>query len=151
MIFREFQNQDREYYFQLSREFYASERATEIKGIPDAYLEKTFHEIISKSPYVCGFVCIEGEEYAGYCLLSFTFSNEFGGKMLLLEELFISEKFQGKNLGKKFVNFLTDFFQDKVKVIRLEVLDKNDRAIYLYEQAGFKKRNYMQMIKYYHS
>ena len=67
---------------------------------------------------------------------------ETGGEILgfaglngeLIEGLFVSEKAQSRGIGKQ----LLDFLKTKKAELRLNVYQKNTRAIRFYEREGFK-------------
>ena len=78
-------------------------------------------------------------EIAGYMIINFLFSFEFGGHICFLDELYIKPEFQGKSLGKKAVLHAQDFASKKdLKLIYLEVEHHNERAKHLYETLGFE-------------
>lgn len=137
--------EDRETFVKLTEEFYNTDAVIDV--IPIDHIDYTFNQIIDDSPYVDGYVYVHNNKIAAYCLLSFTHSNEAGGLVMLIEELYVSPKFQGKGIGGKFLNFLEQTYQDKVTLMRLEVLKTNQTARQLYYKKGFKDLKYLQLIK----
>ena len=83
---------------------------------------------------------------AGYALLSLTYSNEAGGLCVLLEEIYVREDFRGCGLGKEFFSW-TENRYPQARRFRLEVTASNARAAALYTRLGYKKLDYVQMIK----
>lgn len=82
----------------------------------------------------------------GYGLVSITYSNEVGGKVLWLEELYIRNKYRNLGLGGNFLDYLHKKFKNKVKRFRLELTADNYVAKGLYLKRGFKTLKYVQMI-----
>lgn len=148
-MIREFNDKDYEIYYKMSKDFYHSNAVID-EGIEDKYLKKTFNLILNNSPYVKGYMILDNEinkNIVGYVLLSFTYSNELGGLMLLLEELYIKKEFQNQGYGSKTLKEIHDLYEDKVTSIKLEVNDCNEEALSLYKRRGFEEREYIQMIK----
>lgn len=143
-MIREFTKNDYNTFMELSREFYNT-TAVDHK-IPDKNRTATFEASVGNSPYAKGFIIECNGEVAGYCLISLTFSGEVGGLVVLVEELYIKEKFQGNGLGTECFSFIEDLYKD-AKRFRLEVTRVNDGAIKLYTRLGYSEIAYKQMIK----
>jgi ribosomal protein S18 acetylase RimI-like enzyme len=90
---------------------------------------------------------MDGDAFAGYALISLTWSNEAGGISVLLEEAFIAPEYQGQGLGTAFLDFIEREYKDSAKRLRLEVTHSNIRAIRLYEKKGYERFDYLQMVK----
>ncbi|CCV64321.1 Acyl-CoA N-acyltransferase [Alteracholeplasma palmae J233] len=146
-MIRKMNDKDKSKYIELSLDFYQSEAVIEHVEMPISNLEQTFDLIISDSPYLEGYVYTYYNKVVAYCLLSFTYSNELGGLMVLLEELYVDPKYQGLGIGKKFLNYIEKVYKDSAIAIRLEIDDENGRAKKLYLKQGFEEREYSQMVK----
>lgn len=132
---------DKSNYFEMSRDFYMSGAA---KGkIDDGKREKFWVEILN-GVFVNGFIIEHGNKTAGYALVCYYASQEFGGKVVWIDELFIKPEFRGKGLGKDFLKFAESL--DGV-LMRLEAEPDNLRAIELYKSIGYKELEYLQLIK----
>lgn len=83
---------------------------------------------------------------AGYCQLSFSYSTEAGGPVVLVEEAFILPEHRGSGLGSELFRFLRAEYSGKAARLRLEVAPDNTRAIQLYERLGFAPLPYVQMV-----
>ena len=85
------------------------------------------------------------EETVGYALLIHYWSNEYGGMLLFLDELFISEPFRGKGIGAAFLEALKAGVFYKTVGLVLEVMPSNERALKLYLDHGFvlDERNHL--------
>jgi len=81
----------------------------------------------------------------GYALLIPYWSNEFGGTVVLVDELLVEKGFRGQGIAREFFAFIaTDRPFDAV-ALALEVSPKNTRARALYESMGFNER-YLRMM-----
>lgn len=57
-----------------------------------------------------------------------------------INNFYIVKNFQGKKLGRKFMDYVFDYFKSiQIKEITLEVRRSNEIAIKLYESYGFKQ------------
>ncbi|MCP1110179.1 GNAT superfamily N-acetyltransferase [Lachnospiraceae bacterium PM6-15] len=144
-MIRSVEPKDKDVYLDLVRAFYQSEAV--LHSIPDEYIENTWNELMSSSDYVKAYILESDNQVAGYALLSFTFSQEVGGKVAWLEELFMLPEFRGQGLGKEFFAFMEANVESKVSRIRLEVEPDNNRAKRLYESLGYEDLPYVQMVK----
>lgn len=143
-MIKEFTKNDYETFMTLSREFYNTSAVDH--QIPDKLRTSVFEESVSDSPYARGFLIEQDGETAGYGLISLTYSGEVGGLVVLLEELYIKEKFQGQGLGTKYFSFIENLYKN-AKRFRLEVTKVNEGAIKLYTKLGYGDISYKQMIK----
>ncbi|HBR02944.1 MAG TPA: GNAT family N-acetyltransferase, partial [Ruminiclostridium sp.] len=98
-------------------------------------------------PYAEGYIFEYGGQIAGYALLSQTYSNEAGGLVLWIEEVYILPEYRRKGLGHEFFVFVEQRYKGMVARIRLEADKTNERAIELYRKLGFANLNYLQMYK----
>jgi GNAT superfamily N-acetyltransferase len=89
----------------------------------------------------------DGRFLHGYALLVSYWSNEWGGVVLLLDELFVDKEFRGRGIAKSFFNYLERERPFGAVVIALEVSSKNARARALYESMGFSDRHLQMMTR----
>ena len=82
---------------------------------------------------------------AGYSLLIPYWSNEFGGIVVLIDEVLIEKEFRGQGIGKAFFAFVIEARPYDAVALSLEVSPKNKRARSLYESLGFQER-YLRMM-----
>ncbi len=145
LAIKPFVEEDRETYLCFGRDFYSGGAA--LHSIPEQYMEHTFDCLISGMPYADGFMLWDGDQRAGYCLISFLWSTEAGGLLALIDELYISPDFRGKKLGSTFLEEIEAYYQGKIVGLRLEVCDTNEGAIRLYQRHNFRFLDYRQMLK----
>lgn len=144
-MIRKMEPADRQSYLAMAQAFYASDAV--IKKASDEVLEATFRAIIAGSPHVEGYMLEDREgNIAGYALLAHSFSQEAGGRVLWVDEVYISPEHRGKGLAKDFFSFVRQAYSDKVKRIRLDVEADNEKAIALYDKIGFEPLEYRQMV-----
>jgi len=144
-LIRKIQAKDKDIFIRLTKDFYQSDAV--LSQIPSEHIEQTFFKIIENSPYVDGYFYILKGQVVAYFLLSFTYSNELGGKILLLEELYVIPALQGKKIGTRILDFIEKTYSNKVTAIRLEVVKSNEIAKNMYYKQGFKDIKYQQLVK----
>lgn len=135
---------DRKVFLSMVKSFYLSTAVAH--NVDSRNFEKTFEAALSQSPFIRAFMIEDKGVPAGYAILSFTHSNEAGGMVVLIEELYISETCRGKGLGRKFFEFLEQEYP-LAKRFRLEVRKTNKKAMALYDGLGYNVLDYVQMVK----
>lgn len=142
---RKIRETDREIYLEMVKKFYNSDAV--LHNVNEQNFVNTFNELMRSDEYTeCYFLETENT-VAGYALLSKTFSQEAGGSVYWIEEIFVLPEFRSKGLGKEFFPFLNNRLPPNVKRLRLEVEKDNSRAAALYKRLGYKELAYEQMYK----
>ena len=144
-MIRPVENKDRSIFLELTAEFWNTP-AVHAK-IPLAYHERTFDLIMKGTPYVSAYLISYNETVVGYGLLSFTYSNEAGGMVVWLEEIYIREAYRGKGLGNEYLRFVSATYRETAAWLRLEIAPQNDRAKRLYERHGYRTMPYQSYYK----
>ena len=134
---------DQEEYYQMATEFYSNPCCDH--NVDKSHFENAFNFCLQENNYARIFIIRYDGKVAGYGNIAFTYSIEAGGKVVLLEELFIKPNYRNKGIGKAFFDFIYKNYP--AKRYRLEVTACNNDAIRLYEKLGYKFLNYKQMIK----
>ena len=142
---REIQTEDYQAYMNMTEEFYNS--AAVLHSIPKHYREATWKEMMQSEKYLKGYILEKDGDLAGYALTSYTFSQEAGGKVVWLEEIYIRPEFRCHGLGKEFFAYVDEYIRPQVQRIRLEIEPDNVRAKKLYLQMGYENLDYIQMVK----
>lgn len=132
---------DKEAFFEMSRDFYACGAAH--APIPDEYRISFWEEVLS-GKLINGYIIECDGETAGYALIAYYASQEYGGKMALFDELYIKPDFRGHGIGKKVFGFVE---KSGAVACRLEVERTNTRALKLYKTLGYEEFDYIQMSK----
>lgn len=73
----------------------------------------------------------------GYAILIFFWSNEFGGNLVEVDELFVTTAYRSRGIGSTFFQWLEDEFRGKAVALGLQVAQTNDRAFKFYQRMGF--------------
>ncbi len=144
MQIRDFTHTDQETFCRLAQEFYSG--GAVLHHVDPANFAATFAQCLCQSPLVRGLLLEHEGQLAGYALLGFTHSNEAGGLVVLLEELYILPALRGAGLGQQFFAWVENEYPEAAR-LRLEVAPENEGAIRLYERLGFRPLGYLQMIK----
>ena len=135
---------DIEIITQMMRDFYA------IDNYPiDVEVTKTlFQEFISNEHLGKSWLIYSENEIAGYIILTFIFSFEYGGKIAFVDELFIKETARGKGIGKEAIQFIQrEVPKLSLKLLYLEVEPHNENAQKLYLAHDFVIHN-RKLMKY---
>lgn len=81
------------------------------------------------------------KEIIGYAILINYWSNEYGGNILIIDEIYILPEYRRKGYGKSFLKYLIDNNRKTSKGIQLEVGTKNKGAYQLYKDFGVDEIN----------
>jgi len=85
---------------------------------------------------------------AGYLVLTWGFSIEFGGLVAILDELFVVPEHRGRGLGTAALSAAETICRERgVLALRLEVEHSNRRALELYARTGFARHSRHLMTK----
>lgn len=142
MTLEKLTRENREEIIALMREFYHSPAV--LAPVPEAHFEATCAEILSGSPFAAAFLVRAAGEIAGYAQLSFTYSNEAGGMVVWIEELYIRPAFQNRGLGRACLEQLRGLYPRAAR-FRLEIEPENEAARRLYARLGYAPLPYQQM------
>ena len=136
---------DRDTYLAMAKDFYDSNAV--MHKIPDSRLEETFDYMMSDDTYGSVYIIEQDERKVGYLLTAVTYSQEAGGRVLWLEELYIIPEYRGKGIGHEVFSFAEGSASEGFARIRLEVEPENGRAAELYKRLGYEGIPYESMIK----
>lgn len=84
---------------------------------------------------------------AGYSILVYFWSNEYGGNKIIIDELFVLPGFRGKGISTAFFRHLEHEYTSMAVAFELEVTPDNAAARRLYERLGFRKAKNDYMVK----
>lgn len=138
-----FSNDDLQKYIDLASEFHSGPGSF---TDPDLDVFNINFVKVMEGESVFAFFIEIADSTAGYILTTQMYSTEIGGDVLWIEEVSISDKFQGQGLGSKAIEGLIQKFPN-TKRFRLEVAPKNIGARKLYARLGFEMGPYDQMYK----
>lgn len=135
---------DREEWLLMTEAFYKSPAVEH--DIPCSYREKTFSLILKGTPFAKGLMLEADGKVAGYALLALTYSQEAGGDVVWIEEIYVKKEYRNRGLGHELFLWLEENFPDAAR-FRLEVEEENEGAVKLYSSLGYRFLPYSQMIK----
>lgn len=141
-MIRRITEQDKQRYLELASAFYHSEAV--LHPIPNEYLLATFDEMMHSDRYLEGYFFEYEKNPVGFGLIAKTFSQEAGGLVIWVEDLFVLPEYRSKGLAAEFFAHLYKVHAD-AKRFRLEVT-KDNRAMALYERLGFERLDYQSMV-----
>lgn len=144
LIIRDFMLSDLADFKEMCGSLFNSEAV--VYEVGEKQMEDTFQEIMAGNAFLRGLIIEKDGRTAGYAQLSFTYSNEAGGLVVWLEELYIKPEWQNRGLGRSFMQWLLQEYQGKAKRYRLEVSPENERVKDFYRAWGFGELAYQQMI-----
>ena len=139
---RKIRQEDREIVINMMRRFYNSPAL--ITNGSEEIFASNVDNCLSNSPYLEGYVFTVVGKVIGYGMLAKSFSTEFGGECIWIEDIYLEEEYRGQGIGSKFIHYVKDTYSDKV--LRLEAESDNAKAIATYEKNGFKKLPYMELV-----
>ena len=90
---------------------------------------------------------MEDESLCGYALLIPYWSNEFGGNLLFVDELFVTPNARNRGIGRQFFEYLSAERPFDAVAVALEVSPANTRARRFYESIGFAVRRNTVMTR----
>lgn len=136
---------DKQAYISMATDFYSSEAV--MHNIPVERIENTFDFMLETDLYGELYIFEEDERAVGYLLTAITYSQEAGGKVLWLEELYVTPEMRGRGMGHRVFEFVNSELAGKYARLRLEVEPENPRAAALYKSLGYEDIPYYSMIR----
>lgn len=143
-MIRLIQQKDKDEYIQMATDFYESDAVCH--NIDKQNILNAFDEYLNNSPYTECYILEEENKIIGYGMIAKTFSQEAGGIVVWIEELYLKQEYRSLGKGSQFFEFIYNKYKDNVKRIRLEVEKDNKRALKLYKKIGYEPLEYKQMI-----
>jgi len=134
LTFRNASLSDHECITPLIRAFYKEESLV----FPETTLNDNLNQLLGEDGPGFIFLARESGNAVGYAVLTLGFSIEFGGKFLLLDELYLVPAQRGIGNGRLFLEFLCDVgLRTEAKALRLEALRTSAQVAKFYTQFGF--------------
>ncbi|MBC7922021.1 MAG: GNAT family N-acetyltransferase [Ferruginibacter sp.] len=141
--YRPMENSDTEAVGELIKALYREDPAG--KAMTDEKIRRTFDRLAAHPDTGILLVFETDSRLIGYALLINFWSNEYGGIVLTIDELYLAPAFRGQGVGTHFIQYLAENRFSNCIALELEVLPYNARARRLYERLGFQKpdRDYL--------
>lgn len=110
--------------------------------------EKLIQQFVQNDFLGRGFVIKSDDQFAGYFVITYVFSFEYGGRIAFLDELFVDDKFRGKGIAKQVLTYIEELKETHdIKLFYLEVEPHNLVAQNLYKKNNFVFHDRMIMKK----
>jgi len=88
----------------------------------------------------------EGKAVIGYAILIPYWSNEYGGNILHIDELYVKPQHRGRGIATRFIK-QTMRSKHRIVALQLEVTPTNTRAKNYYHKLGFGKSKNIHLIR----
>jgi len=139
---RKMQRGDAEIVINMMREFFNSPAV--ITNGSEKIFAANVENCLSGSPYVEGFVFVDGEKIFGYAITAHSYTTEFGGECVWIEDIFIKAEYRGHGVGTKFIQHIQELYPDKI--LRLEAEPDDVKLLNFYKRFGFKELPYLELF-----
>jgi len=118
----------------LMREFYREENLSYC----EARANRVVSELLATPAFGVLLLGRQGSEVLGYTAATLGYSLEFGGRYVLLDELYLQPVARGRGEGKRALAAIEAWAKSQgVGSLRLEVNFENQTALSLYLKSGF--------------
>lgn len=128
-----------EMVFSLYREDPEGEAMNEEK------ITRTIAETEKNPDKVSIYMLKRNEKTIGYAILVNFWSNEYGGNILTIDELYVKTEYRGQGAGTEFFSFVEDL-KNKT-ALQLETTPSNQKAYNFYTRLGFVPDENTHFIK----
>ena len=145
MTIRKLEQKDFDIVLDMMQVFYASDAL--LVHPDDTVLKRTLGDAIADGPYVTGYGFEVEGNLVGYGMVSRSYSTETGGICLWIEDIYIQPAFRGRGIGTEFLRFVEKIGQGTAVRLRLEAEPENEKAISVYQNAGYEVLGYTQLVK----
>lgn len=133
---------DKKIVVDMMRKFYSSPAL--ITSGSEKIFENNVESCLKNSPYIEGFVFVVENKIVGYGMIAKSFSTEFGGECIWIEDIYLEENFRGRGIGTSFIKFVKENYPEKI--FRLEAEHENLKAVQTYKNFGFKELPYLELV-----
>ena len=136
---------DLETLIQLMGEFYAYEALS----FDESAARSALQLILGNDSYGCVYLIGIDEAIAGYLVITFGFSLEYGGRDAFVDEIYLRAGYRGQGVGTKSLQFAEAVCREQgVKALHLEAERKNTSAQAFYRKAEFVDHNRILFTKW---
>ena len=142
MEIRKITRADKKIVVDMMRDFYNSPAL--ITNGSEKIFDNNVESCIKNSPYIEGYVFEVENKIIGYGMIAKSFSTEFGGECIWIEDIYLEKDYRGQGFGTKFINYVKENYPGKI--LRLEAEHDNQRALTTYKKFGFKELPYMELV-----
>lgn len=142
ILIRKMERGDSEVVVNMMKKFFNSPAT--ITNASEKIFAANIENCLDDSICAEGFVFIAEDKIVGYAIIAKSYSTEFGGECIWLEDIFIAEEYRGRGLGSKFIRRVKELYPEKI--LRLEAEADDVKLLNFYKRFGFKELPYMEMV-----
>lgn len=142
---RQMERGDLEEVLEMMKVFYASPAV--LHKASEEVLRRDIEDCVGDMPYIEGYVFVEGKECAGYAMAAKSYSTEYGGLCVWIEDLYMKQEFRHQGIGSMFLAFLEERYRGRAVRFRLEAEEENRAAVEAYKKCGYHVLPYLEMTK----
>lgn len=117
------------------------------KTISNENIKKTLETLEKHPEKGCVLVLENDQQIIGYSIIINFWSNEYGGNIVDIDELYVQKDFRSQGIGTQFIQDLISMRFNDCVALQLEVNPKNKKARKLYEKLGFETHKNETMTK----
>lgn len=117
------------------------------QGMSNAKIKRTIRTLLKQKEKGTIFVFEIGKEIIGYSILINFWSNEYGGNIVYIDELFVRKEWRGKGVATKFIQYLAKKRINNAVSLFLEVTPQNKKAEELYKRLRFEVHKNKRLTK----
>ena len=125
--------------------FYLYEEDPEGEQISEEKIRRTISESAARPEKLRIIMICVDEEVIGYSIVCFIWSNEYGGDILNIDELYIHEGYRNNRIATDFIEY--QIHTSNAIAIAAETTPSNESAARLYERLGFEPSPNGHLIK----
>lgn len=138
-----FEDNDREDLLEMMFSLYGED--PEGLEISEEKINSTINEYKNNPQKTNIWLFKKGIENVGYALLVYCWSNEYGGNILIVDELYVAKNHRGKGIATGFLKHIETF--ENIVALKLETTPSNKRAMEHYKKTGFTPSTNTHLIK----
>ncbi len=135
---------------EMCEALYSEDPSPDIK-FPRENMQKTLQEFERVPVRGVAAVYVSDDSCVAYAILSSFWSNELGGEVCTIDELFTKKEFRGRGIAKELFQSLqtkSAVWPRETVALELEVTPDNHRSRGLYERVGFRTIKNSLLRKY---
>lgn len=146
---------DRNNWIRLNRAFMAYELSDEgfwnnADAISNEQFGTIFEEALNSPELITMMMIEEEKETIGFANLMTIFSVWAHGKTLILDDLFISDEYRGKGLGRKTMAYIESYAKNNgYKRLQFQSEFSNPGAYEFYTKLGYKSEDMHFYVRYF--
>ena len=134
---------DEKKWIDINREFMLFEISdsslwNDTEKVNDAIFQETFREALANPSLITLLIFEEDDEIIGFANLPTVYSVWAHGKAILIDDLFIKEKYRGKGFGKIAMEYIENYARENdIKRIQFQSKPSNKESKKFYNALGF--------------